>query len=181
MTNNSIPELSSSPESVTEPTESTESTESFGALLAQFEQSHTRLAEDGAKQREGTVVSVSAESVYVDIGFKTEGVLPRAAFDNNAEGVGAGEKVLVSVKGRNEEGYYELSRLKLAPVKDWASLEDAFAQKSAIVGRVTGVVKGGRSCDVGLRAFMPASRSGVRAAEMEKLVDQEITCRIIKL
>src|SRR5271170_4867103 len=173
MTNNSIPELSSSPESVTEPTESTESTESFGALLAQFEQSHTRLAEDGAKQREGTVVSVSAESVYVDIGFKTEGVLPRAAFDNNAEGIGAGERVMVSVKGRNEEGYYELSRLKLALVTDWASLEEAFAQKSAIVGRVTGVVKGGLSVDVGVRAFMPASRSGVRdAAEMEKLVDE---------
>src|SRR5271165_1622848 len=186
MTNNSIPEVSSATEatseSVTEATESTESTESFGALLAQFEQSHIRPAEDGAKQREGTVVSISADSVFLDIGFKTEGVLPRAAFDNNAEGLGTGEKILVSVKGRNEEGYYELSRLKLAPVKDWASLEEAFAQKSAIVGRVTGVVKGGLSVDVGVRAFMPASRSGVRdAAEMEKLVDQEITCRIIKL
>ncbi len=186
MTNNSIPEVPSAPEttpeSATQLTESTESTESFGDLLAQFEQSHTRPAEDGAKQREGTVVSVSADSVFVDIGFKTEGVLPRTAFDNNAEGIGAGEKVLVSVKGRNEEGYYELSRLKLAPVTDWASLEEAFAQKSAIVGRVTGVVKGGLSVDVGVRAFMPASRSGVRdAAEMEKLVDQEITCRIIKL
>ena len=186
MTNNSIPEISSTPEatpeSTTEPTESTESPESFGTLLAQFEQSHTRQAEDSAKQREGTVVSVSADSVFVDIGFKTEGVLPRTAFDNNAEGVGAGDKVLVSVKGRNEEGYYELSRLKLAPVTDWASLEEAFAQKSAIVGRVTGVVKGGLSVDVGVRAFMPASRSGVRdAAEMEKLVDEEITCRIIKL
>src|SRR5271165_2847511 len=186
MTNNSIPELSSAheatPESVTEPTESTESTESFGALLAQFEQSHTRPTEDGAKQREGTVVSVSADSVFVDIGFKTEGVLPRAAFDNNAEGIGPGERVMVSVKGRNEEGYYELSRLQVARVKDWSSLEEAFAQKSAIVGTVTGVVKGGLSVDVGVRAFMPASRSGVRdAAEMEKLVDQEITCRIIKL
>src|SRR5580658_8847874 len=187
MTNNSIPEISSSApdapsESVTEPTESTESTESFGTLLAQFEQSHTHTTENGTKQLEGTVVSVSAESVFVDIGYKTEGILPRAAFDNNAEGIESGQKISVSVKGRNEEGYYELSRLKLAPVKDWASLEEAFAQKAAIVGRVTGVVKGGLSVDVGVRAFMPASRSGVRdAAEMEKLVDQEITCRIIKL
>lgn len=86
------------------------------------------------------------------------------------------------MKGRNEEGYYELSRLRIAPVTDWASLEDAFAQKSAITGRVTAVVKGGLSVDVGVRAFMPASRSGTRdAGEMEKLVDQEITCRIIKL
>jgi small subunit ribosomal protein S1 len=50
------------------------------------------------------------------------------------------------------------------------------------VGIVTGVVKGGLSVDVGVRAFMPASRSGVRdAAELEKLVEQEIRCRIIKL
>ena len=47
---------------------------------------------------------------------------------------------------------------------------------------VTGVVKGGLSVDVGVRAFMPASRSGTKdAAEMEKLVGQEISCRIIKL
>src|SRR5207302_6280379 len=51
-----------------------------------------------------------------------------------------------------------------------------------IVGTVTGVVKGGLSVDVGVRAFMPASRSGARdTAEMEKLVEQEIRCRITKL
>ena len=65
---------------------------------------------------------------------------------------------------------------------DWSALEKAFADKSAVLGTVTAVVKGGFSVDVGVRAFMPASRSGVReAAEMEKLVGQEIRCRIIKL
>ena len=50
------------------------------------------------------------------------------------------------------------------------------------MGTVTGVIKGGLSVDVGVRAFMPASRSGARdAAEMEKMVEQEILCRIIKL
>ncbi len=50
------------------------------------------------------------------------------------------------------------------------------------MGTVTGVVKGGLSVDVGVRAFMPASRSGARdAAEMQKLVEQEIRCRITKL
>ena len=86
------------------------------------------------------------------------------------------------MKGRNLEGYYELSRFHVTQPKDWSSLEEAFAQKSAIVGTVTGVVKGGLNVDVGVRAFMPASRSGVRdAAEMEKLVGQQITCRITKL
>src|SRR5262249_3595224 len=93
-----------------------------------------------------------------------------------------GDRVLVSVKGRNEEGYYSLSRFKVAQPKDWTSLEQAFNEKSTIPGRVTGVVKGGLTVDIGVRAFMPASRSGARdASDMEKLVDQEIVCRIIKL
>ena len=88
----------------------------------------------------------------------------------------------VSIKGRDPEGYYELSRIKVERPKDWSSLEKAFADKAAIAGVVTAVVKGGVSVDVGVRAFMPASRSGARdAAEMEKLVGQEIRCRIIKL
>jgi small subunit ribosomal protein S1 len=180
MINESTPETPATVENTPEPL--AESTESFGALLSQFEQSHSHKSEDGTKQLEGTVVSVSVDSVFLDIGFKTEGVLLRTAFENNAEGIVPGDRFPVSVKGRNAEGYYELSRLKVATVKDWSSLEEAFAQKTAIVGTVTGVVKGGLSVDVGVRAFMPASRSGVRdAGEMEKLVGQEITCRIIKL
>lgn len=172
-----IPESSSPVEAVSEST-----TESFGELLAQFEHSHSHKVDGGARQLEGIVVSLDAESVYLDVGFKAEGILPRTAFENNAEGVTSGDKFPVSVKGRNLEGYYELSRLRVTLPTDWSSLEEAFAQKSAVVGIVTGVVKGGLNVDVGVRAFMPASRSGVRdAAEMEKLVGQEITCRITKL
>ncbi|HEY1742972.1 MAG TPA: S1 RNA-binding domain-containing protein, partial [Granulicella sp.] len=157
-------------------------TESFGDLFAQFERTHSHKTEGDAKQLEGTVVTVDAESVYLDIGFKTEGILPRTAFENNAEGLAPGSKFPVTVKGRNPEGYYELSRIHVAQPKDWTSLEEAFTQKAAVSGVVTGVVKGGLTVDIGMRAFMPASRSGVRdAAEMEKLVGQEITCRIIKL
>ena len=156
--------------------------ESFAELLDQFEHTHSHKAEGGGKQLEGTVVSLDAESVYLDIGYKSEGILPRSAFENNADGVAAGEKFPVSVKGRNAERYYELSRHKVVQPTDWASLEEVFAQKTPVVGIVTAVVKGGLTVDVGVRAFMPASRSGVRdAAEMEKLVGQEITCRITKL
>jgi small subunit ribosomal protein S1 len=159
-----------------------ESTESFGEMFAEFERTHTRKSGDDAKQLEGTVVSMDAESVYLDIGFKTEGILPRSAFPNDAEGVEVGAKFPVSVKGRNVERYYELSRIHVAQPKDWTSLEEAFAQKTPVSGVVTAVVKGGLSVDVGVRAFMPASRSGVRdAAEMEKLVGQEITCLILQL
>jgi len=125
---------------------------------------------------------VSGESVFLDIGFKTEGIIPLADFQTTGDEVKPGDKLPVSIKGRDPEGYYELSRIKVERPRDWSSLEKAFAEKSAIAGVITAVVKGGVSVDVGVRAFMPASRSGAKdAAEMEKLIGQEITCRIIKL
>jgi small subunit ribosomal protein S1 len=157
-----------------------ESGESFGTILSQFERSHAPKSAEGL--REGTVVSLTADSVFIDLGFKTEGVLPLAEFPSDQQAVKAGDKLQVTIKGRDPEGYYLLTRSKAARPTDWAALERAFAAKSIIVGTVTGAVKGGLSVDVGVRAFMPASRSGVRdAAELEKLVEQEIRCRIIKL
>jgi small subunit ribosomal protein S1 len=157
-----------------------EPSESFGSILSQFERSRTPKSAEGL--REGTVVSVSSDSIFVDLGFKTEGVLPLSEFQNDREAVKPGDKLQVTIKGRDPEGYYLLTRSKAARPNDWAALERAFAEKRTIVGTVTGAVKGGLSVDVGVRAFMPASRSGVRdAAEMEKLVEQEIRCRIIKL
>jgi small subunit ribosomal protein S1 len=159
-----------------------EPAESFADLLRDFERSHTHKSEPGAKQLRGTVISLSAEQVFLDIGYKTEGVLPRAAFENNAEGVKPGDSFPVSVTGRNEEHYSELSRFKVAQPRDWTALEAAFTEKLAVVGTVTEVIKGGLSVDIGVRAFMPASRSGARdAAEVEKLVGTQINCRITKL
>jgi small subunit ribosomal protein S1 len=160
----------------------TEPNESFSDIFSQYEKSYARKTEDRGKQIEGTVIAISAESVFFDIGFKSEGILPLSVLPRGGEGVKAGDKLRVSVTGRDPEGYYELSLSKVEQPRDWSALEQAFAEKSTIVGTVTGVIKGGLSVDVGVRAFMPASRSGVRdAAEMEKLVGQEIRCRIIKL
>jgi small subunit ribosomal protein S1 len=164
-------------ESVQQP----DTTESFSDVLAQFEKSHVHKAPEGGKGLEGTVITVSSDAVYLDIGYKTEGILPAAEL-RPGETLQPGDKLVVSIKGRDPEGYYQLSRAKIQRVTDWESLEKAFQEKATIVGIVTGVVKGGLSVDVGIRAFMPASRSGVRdTAEMEKLVEQEIRCRIIKL
>jgi len=164
----------------TPPTDEPE--ESFADIFAQYEHSHSRAPEQGGKGREGVVIKVSEDSVLMDIGFKTEGILPLSEFQRTGQPVKAGDKLTISIKGRDPEGYYQLTRGRVERPKDWASLEKAFAEKSAIVGTVTGVVKGGLTVDVGVRAFLPASRSGTRdAAEMEKLVEQEIRCRITKL
>jgi len=157
---------------------------SFGDILTQFEQAHASQGLARGDGREGTVITVTGESVFVDIGMKIEGIVPAAEFrdKNGAVAVQPGDKLFVSITGRNDEGYYLLSKLKVQRPKDWAGLEKAFQEKRAIAGVVSGVVKGGLNVDIGVRAFMPASRSGAKdAAELEKLVGQEITCKIIKL
>jgi small subunit ribosomal protein S1 len=165
-----------SPES--EPT--TDSAESFGNILTHYQLSQSRSPGEG---REGTVIAVSGESALMDIGLKVEGILPLAALQRAGEAVRVGDKALVTITGRDPEtGYYRLSHGKVTRPTDWESLEKAFADKATIVGTVTGVVKGGLTVDVGVRAFLPGSRCGARdAAEIEKLVGQEIRCRITKL
>jgi small subunit ribosomal protein S1 len=162
------------------PPSTDESTESFGEIFAEYERSHQAKPKASAQGREGTVIGVTADSVLVDIGYKSEGILPLSAFRDHPPQ--PGDKLVISIKGRDPEGYYQLALGRIERPKDWAALEKAFADKAVIVGTVTGMVKGGLSVDVGVRAFMPASRTGTRdAAEMEKLVEQEIRCRITKL
>ncbi len=171
MPNSTTPETQPAPET----------TESFGDILSQYQKSSSRKTE-GSKQIQATVITVSADSVFLDIGYKSEGILPLTALQSVGETVKPGDKMLVTVKGRDLDGYYELTLFKIERPMDWTALEKAFADKSTVMGTVSAVVKGGFSVDVGVRAFMPASRSGARdAAEMENLVGQEIRCRIIKL
>lgn len=149
--------------------------ESFGDILSQFEQTH-HAEESGTV--EGTVVSVTPEAVFVDIGRKTDGVLPPDPSGKLQPGV----KVIVNIRGRDNEGNLLLSTIKVEVPKDWSGLEAAFANKSTISGTVTEAVKGGLRVDVGVRAFLPASRSGVREmVDLPKLIGQQIECRITKL
>jgi small subunit ribosomal protein S1 len=155
---------------------------SFGELLSQFEQQHQTDLRTG-ETLQATVVAVTADKIYVDVGRKMEGVLtPDAVAAAGIEDLKANDTILVTVTGRDEEGYYLLSTVKVERPRDWSALEQAFNEKRTIGGRVTELVKGGLRVDVGARAFMPASRSGARdQVELEKLVGQEIECRITKL
>ena len=155
---------------------------SFGDILSQFEQEH-RSEGGGAQTVQGTVVSVTPESVVLDIGRKMEGIVPFAQLrDSGVADVKKGDIFTVIVKGTNDEGYFELSTVRVERPKDWTALLAAFADKATIAGTVVESIKGGLRVDVGVRAFMPASRSGAKdVPEMEKLIGQEIQCRITKL
>src|SRR5579871_5643570 len=122
---------------------------SFGDLLSEFEQSHHSRGET----LEGTVVSVTPEAVFVDLGRKMDGVIT----PDGKHTYKKGDKVLVSIRGRDEEGNYQLSTIRVETPKDWSGLEAAFANKNVISGHVLELVKGGLRVDVGVRAFMPAS------------------------
>ncbi len=162
--------------------------ESFGDILAAFERekSETKQApsrKQASSARRGTVAGMSGDFVLVDFGAKSEGVISVADL-TDAEGkltVQRGDTFDVAVTGRNNEGLVTLSRVTGPRPRDWQGLQQAFEGKHTIAGRVTGLTKGGFTVDVGTRAFMPSSRSGVReAAEMEKLVGQEVRCRVIE-
>jgi small subunit ribosomal protein S1 len=155
---------------------------SFAEILSSFEQQQHSESSRG-ETVSGTIVSIGPDSLLVDIGRKIEGSLALNRWRETEEGEPqVGAHVQVTIGPRNEEGYYELSTLKVERPRDWSGLQHAFAEKHAIVGTVAEQVKGGFRVDIGVRAFMPASRSGVREADdMAKLVGQEIQCRITKL
>ncbi len=168
------------PDPMTEETQIQEGP-SFGDILSEFEQQSK--APDG-EAIEGTVLSVTDDGVFVDIGRKTDGVLDVAPFKNSdgSFSIAPGAKVVVNINGTNEQGQLRLTTLRVEQPKDWSALQAAFDEKKIISGHVVESIKGGLRVDIGVRAFMPASRSGARdVADVEKLVGQEIECRITKL
>jgi small subunit ribosomal protein S1 len=156
-------------------------TSNFGEILSHFESQTRQRGETDVVT--GTVVSAGPEWVLMDIGRKIEGALPLAKwYETEQEDPRPGATVTVSVGPRNVEGYFELSTIRVEQPKDWAGLQRAFAEKRNITGMVLEQVKGGYRVDIGVPAFMPVSRSGVRETEhMAALVGQRIECRITKL
>jgi small subunit ribosomal protein S1 len=158
-------EASSAPEAAAEA--------SFADILSEFEES-----QQDSGELEGTVMAVTPDGIFVDIGRKMDGLLP----PDPETRLTPGTKLRVSIRGRDHSGAYLLSTVRVETPRDWSGLETAFAEKRTIAGVVTEAVKGGLRVDVGVPAFMPASRSGVReVADLDKLIGQTIECRITKL
>lgn len=151
---------------------------SFGDVLREFEAEH---AAGPDAILEGTIVSVTPEAVVIDVGRKMEGIIrPDAA--GLPQTLVPGATIHVSITGRTDDGYYTLSTIRVEQPKDFTALQTAFEEKHVISGTVTELVKGGLRVDVGVPAFLPASRSGIREmSEMSTLIGQTIECRITKL
>ncbi|NUQ77118.1 MAG: 30S ribosomal protein S1 [Polyangiaceae bacterium] len=158
--------------------------ESFAAL---FEQS----VEGGDFAREGeiisgTVVQVDRDSVVVDIGGKSEGVIPLREFSDAAGQVSvkAGDKVDVYIESReNDDGLVTLSKEKADKMKVWDEISNACEADELIEGTISQRVKGGLSVTIrgGVKAFLPGSQVDLRPIRnLDKLIGQTYKFKVIK-
>lgn len=120
---------------------------------------------------QGTVVSINKNEVFVDIGYKAEGVisLTELAFpipENAAEIVQVGDVIDVYVLAVDGENGLQLSKLKADKIVAWDKLETALSEKEKIQGKVTEVTKGGLVLSIfGIRGFVPASQVDISFVE----------------
>src|SRR5262249_39645958 len=139
---------------IKQPQPPAEAEESFSELFSQYEKQHPRKRNESGQGITATVVAVTGESVIFDLGRKEEGIVPVAEFTRFGESVKPGDQVQVTITGRDPEGFLKLARGRVARTTDWGSLEKAYADKAVIAGTVTGIIKGGATVEVGVRAFM---------------------------
>jgi len=154
---------------------------SQNSLRALVEESLQTLREGDVVR--GTVVAVTDDHVVVDIGYKSEGMIPRGEFQTK-DGkltVKSGDEVDVFVERFDEmSGDIRLSRERAARLRVWEVLETAFKDGSTVRGRVVDRVKGGLAVDIGVRAFLPGSLVDMRPIRrLEDYVGEEIEARII--
>ncbi len=135
---------------------------------------------------QGRVLKVTPKEVIVDIGYKTEGLVPIEQFQGADGSVTVQPDdvidVIIERHGPQPGGYILLSHEKAARLHSWETLERAHRDHLLISGRITGRTKGGLSVDVGVPAFMPGSQIDVRPLHnLDSLVGQDIAVHILKL
>src|SRR6186997_1586763 len=155
----------------------------YARLLDLYDNSFRNIAEGEVVK--GTVLKVTASEVIVDVGYKSEGIIPVDEFidETGQVSVQPGDTVDVLLeRTEDREGYVVLSREKAEKMKIWDEVEKAYADKKVVIGRVIERVKGGLAVDIGVRAFLPGSQVDVRPVRnLDALKGQELRMRVIKV
>ena len=162
--------------------------EDFATALETFEQeqAQTEAALNDEQIVTGTVLKITPQYVVVDIGYKSEGVVPVAEF-TDPEGnvtVQPGEEIpVVRDQGHTEEGYINLSHHKAQRLRAWDEIEKAYNDKASVKARIIDRIKGGLTVDIlGARAFLPGSQVELRPVRnLDALKGTDLDVRIIKL
>jgi small subunit ribosomal protein S1 len=179
-------------ESRTSPSGATEETQSmdgemdadeYERLLDMYDVSFKNFAEGEVVR--GVVLQVSDSEVIVDVGYKSEGIIPVDEFKDETGKITikAGDMVDVLLeKTEDKEGYVVLSKEKAEKMKVWDEVERAYQERRVVVGRVIERVKGGLAVDIGVRAFLPGSQVDLRPVRnLDSLRGQELRMRVIKV
>jgi small subunit ribosomal protein S1 len=155
----------------------------YAKLLDVYDNSFRNIAEGEVVK--GTVLKVTPSEVVVDVGYKSEGIIPVSEFldENGQLTVEAGDIVDVLLeRTEDREGYVVLSREKAEKMKIWDEVEKAYAERKVVIGRVIERIKGGLAVDIGVRAFLPGSQIDVRPVRnLDALRGQELRMRVIKV
>jgi small subunit ribosomal protein S1 len=163
----------------------------FAAALESFDREQA--AEAAAAQNltegeaviTGTVVKITDKHIVIDIGLKSEGLIPldQALDHTGAPKFNVGDSIEVVVEREETEGGgYLVSHEKALRHKVWDTLEQAANDKTPVKGMVLSRVKGGLTVDIGIKAFLPGSQVEIRPVRnLDGYIGQELEVRVIKL
>jgi small subunit ribosomal protein S1 len=131
----------------------------------------------------GKVVQINADTVMVDVGWKTEGYIPARELRDDQGNItlNVGDEIEVLVDRRDQDGNLVLSRDKAAKIKIWDDVKLACEQNTPVKGTVIERVKGGLSVDIGIPAFLPGSQVDIRPVrDLDRYVGQSFEFNILK-
>jgi len=130
----------------------------------------------------GKIVSVSGKEVVIDIGHKSEGLIPLDEFDE-PESIQPGDEVEVLLESiEDENGMVVLSKKKAQKIMGWERIINNYNEGDVIKGKAMRKVKGGLMVDIGVEAFLPASQSTLKGPiDLGTLIKKELEYKIIKI
>src|SRR5580700_1054191 len=164
------------------------SMEDFAAALESFDREQAAEAAaqafDDSAIVSGTVIKLTDKHVVVDVGMKSEGLIPieQVLDHTGTPKLKAGDAVEVVIEREEPEGGYLLGYEKAQRLRVWDTVEKAAAEKTPLTGTVVSRVKGGLTVDIGIKAILPGSQLELRPVRnQDAYIGQSIQVRVIKL
>ncbi|MGD0893669.1 MAG: 30S ribosomal protein S1 [Terracidiphilus sp.] len=165
-----------------------ETMDDFSAALAAFEREQAAEAAAveayGDKIVSGTVLKQTEKHLVVDVGLKSEGLVPLEQVVDHTGAVKfqPGDVIDVVIEREEPEGGYLVSYERAQRLRVWDVIEKAANDKTPVIGTVVSRVKGGLTVDIGLKAFLPGSQLEIRPVRnLDGYLGQQIEVRVIKL
>jgi small subunit ribosomal protein S1 len=155
--------------------------EEMSKLMEQYEEQHEAAAQN--ELIEVRVVAYSEQGVLVDLGGKTEGLIPAVEFsETDIPRPEPNAVIEVQRTGETKDGFTILSYQKALRRRTWEKIEAAYKNKENITGKIVDRIKGGLVVDIGVRAFLPGSQFDLRPTQnLDDLMNTEVQVRVTKL